>query len=296
MRLELTDLRLFVAVVRNGSITRGAAAVHLALASASQRISNMEADLGTTLLKRVPRGVIPTAAGTALLRQAEEILTHADRLVGDMRGFATGQRGRVRLLCNTGALLGMLPEVLCGFLLAHPGVDVEVEEHPSTDIVRIVSQGDAELGIIADVVDHAALHLQRLVEDPLVLVIPAMHRFAQRHGVTFAEAAREKLIGLLDAALERYLREHAARWGASLQYRTRLRGVGGIGRMIAAGIGVAILPESTLADLADLSVAAVPLTDVWARRQLALCLRDPDELTAPARLLVQHIRTAVSCD
>lgn len=294
MRFDLTDLRLFVAVVRSGSITRGAMAMNLALASASQRISGMEATLGVPLLERAARGVHPTQAGTALLRHAEDILVRTDRMLGELRGFSAGQRGRIRLLSNTGALLGILPRALRSFLLMHPGLDVEIEEHPSAEIIRLVTEGAAELGIVADVVDPGALHLHRLEEDRLVLVTSATHHLAGRARIGFTEAAQEPLIGLLDAALERHLAEHAARRGLSLSHRIRLRSVGAIGRMVEAGIGVAILPGSTLADLDGMAVRVVSLAEPWARRHLALCLRTPDGLTPHARLLIEHVRAAAT--
>jgi DNA-binding transcriptional LysR family regulator len=288
MRFDLADLRLFIAVVRGGSITRGAAAMNLALASASQRISGMEATLGAALLERMARGVRPTPAGAALLRHAQDILLRTDRMASELRGFSTGERGRVRLLSNTGALLGLVPLVLGSFLLAHPGLDVDIEEHPSTEIVRRITEGDAELGIVADVVDPGGLRLYRLAEDPLVVVVAATHELAGRGEVGFGDVIREKLVGLLDASLERHLAEHAARRGASLHHRIRLRGVGAIGRMVEAGVGVAILPLSVVIELERLAVRAVPLSDGWARRRLALCLRDPAGLTPHGRLLMEH--------
>ncbi len=289
MRFDLTDLRLFVATVRGGTITRGATAVNLALASASQRIGGMEATLGVPLLERVPRGVRPTKAGTALLRHAEDILVRTDRMLGELRGFSAGQRGRIRLLSNTGALLGFLPRALSSFLLAHPGLDVDLEEHPSADIVRIVTEGAAELGIVADVVDPGALHLHRFGEDRLVLVTAATHRLADHAEVAFSDVLREPLVGLLEAALEQHLAEHAARRGIRSGHRIRLRSVGAIGRMVEDGVGVAILPESTLPDLGGMAVRAVPLIEAWARRSLALCLRTPELLTPHARLLMDHL-------
>ena len=294
MRFDFTDLRLFVAIVRGGSITRGAEAMNLALASASQRLSGMEESLGVPLVHRAARGVRPTQAGAALMRHAEEILDRSERMLGELRGFSTGQRGHVRLLSNTSALLSFLPRVLQPFLLAHPAIDVAVEEHPSTEIVRLVTERGAELGVIADTVDPAGLHLHRLEEDRLVLVTAATHRLAGRSDVRFADVLPEPLVGLLDAALERHLAEHAARHGARPGHRVRLRSVGAIGRMVEAGVGVAILPASSLAELNGMAVCAALLAEPWARRHLALCLRNSDELSRHARLLMQHVIEATS--
>ncbi len=294
MRFDLADLRLFAAIAERGSITSGAAALNLALASASQRVSGMEAVLGAPLLERARRGVRPTEAGLVLLRHARELLAGAERMQGELRFFSQGLRGRVRLLSNTGALLGFLPPVLESFLLAHPGLDIALAERPSPEIVRILADGGADLGIVADVVDPGALKLHTLREDRLVLIAARSHPFAGRPGIDFTALLGERFIGLLDAALESHLAEHAARRRATLAYRVRLRGIGAIGRMVEAGIGVAILPESAAAELSGAALGIVPLTDAWARRRLALCLRAPEDLTPHARLLVDHIRAATT--
>ena len=104
MRFDLTDLRLFLSVVENGSLTRGARAMHLALASASERIAGMEEALGAPLLERNRRGVLPTAAGEALVRHARSILEQVEQMRGELRTYATGLKGRIRLLSNSAAL------------------------------------------------------------------------------------------------------------------------------------------------------------------------------------------------
>ncbi len=289
MRLDLADLRLFVTVVGSGSITRGAEAMNLALASASQRLSGMEAVLGVALLERSRRGVRPTPAGTLLLRHARDLLAGAEQMHGELRGFATGLRGRIRLPANTGAVLGFLPEALCGFLAAHPGLDIALEERPSAETVQIVAEGGAEFGILADSVDAGALHLQPLCEDPLALVVPASHRLAGRDAVDFSAVLEEKFVGLQDAALEAHLAEHAARRGGGLDYRIRLRAPAAIGRMVATGVGVAILPRGAAAEVAGPELRVVPLRDAWARRRLALCTRSVDGLTPQGRLLWAHL-------
>jgi DNA-binding transcriptional LysR family regulator len=290
MRFDLSDLRLFVAVVRSGSITRGALGVNVALASASQRISGMEAVLGVALLERTRRGVLPTPAGAVLLRHAQDILCRADQMHGELNGFSQGLRGRIPLLSNTSALFGFLPPVLRSFLSAHPGLDIEVDERPSVDIVRIVAEGGAELGIVADVVDPGALQRHRLADDPLVMVAAAAHPLAGRSQVGFTEIMLQPLIGLLDAALETHLAEHASRRGVVLHHRIRLRSIGAIGQMVRDGIGVAILPQTATEDLDDPALRIVRLSDAWARRRLAICLRQAQTLTPGARLLLEHIR------
>jgi len=118
MRFDLADLRLFVNVVEAGSITGGAERLNLALAAASTRIRNMEAVLGTPLLHRQRQGVVPTQAGHTRVQHARILLRQAERMHGDLRQYAEGIRGQLRLLSNTNTLTEFLAEPLSAFLAA----------------------------------------------------------------------------------------------------------------------------------------------------------------------------------
>jgi DNA-binding transcriptional LysR family regulator len=137
MRFDLVDLRLVLNVVEAASITHGATRSGMALASASERIRDMEQALGAPLFERKRRGVSPTPAGTALVHHARLVTHQIELMRGDLGAFAKGLRGRVRLLSNTAALLEFLPPVLGGFLAAHPHIDVALEER-SSEVVPVV--------------------------------------------------------------------------------------------------------------------------------------------------------------
>jgi DNA-binding transcriptional LysR family regulator len=157
MRFDLTDLKLFVHIADSGSITAGAALMHLALPSASARVRGMEEALNVPLLQRGRRGAEPTEAGRTLLQHARIILRQVDDMQADLAQFATGLKGQVRLLCNTSAMTEFLPDALAAFLAAHPQLSINLEERLSRDIVQAVADGAADIGIITDAVDRAAL-------------------------------------------------------------------------------------------------------------------------------------------
>ena len=104
MHFDLIDLRLFLHVQEAGTITGGAAASHMTLASASERIRGMEDSLGSPLLSRAPRGVQLTPAGRTLAHHAQLVLRQIDQLQGEMGDYGAGIKGHVRLLCNSSAL------------------------------------------------------------------------------------------------------------------------------------------------------------------------------------------------
>ena len=136
MRFDFVDLRLFLFVVEAASITHGAARAGMALASASERIRLMEESLGAALLDRHRRGVRVTPAGVALAHHAQLVMLQLERMRGELSEHADGVRGRVRLFANTTASAEFLPASLAAFLLQHPQIDIDLEEHSSRDIVR----------------------------------------------------------------------------------------------------------------------------------------------------------------
>ncbi|MFK9882344.1 LysR family transcriptional regulator, partial [Klebsiella pneumoniae] len=180
MRLDLADLRLFIAIVDTGSITGGAANAHLALASASERLRKMEAEIGVPLLHRHARGVTMTEAGEVLARHARPLLAQQQRLRQAMHAFACGQRGTLRLFANTSAMSAFLPGKLAAWMAAHPAVQIETEERTSADIVSCILAGVAQAGVVSDAVDPGPLRLDPVADDPLVLIVPPARPLAEK--------------------------------------------------------------------------------------------------------------------
>jgi DNA-binding transcriptional LysR family regulator len=282
-------MRLFLAVVEQGSLTKGAESMNLALASASERISGMEAALGAQLLERNRRGVTTTAAGDALMRHARLILDQVEQMHGDLRNYGTGLKGRIRLLSNTAGLAAFLPDRLGRFLVAHPDLSIDLGERPSAEIALAIAEGRADLGVIADIADLAALETRLIAQDQLVVVARETHRIGDRRSVAFAEVVGEPFVGLSDAALESHLGERAARLGRQIHYRIQLRRIEHVGMLVESGVGIAILSEASAQDLGRFGLAIVPLRDSWALRQLHLCARDFAALTPHAALLAQQL-------
>lgn len=287
-RYDLTDLRLFCDVADAGSITGGAARSRLALAAASARIRAMEEALGIRLLDREARGVVPTAAGLTLLRHARTVLHQVEYLNGDLADHARGLRGAIQLWSNTAAITEFLPEPLAAFLLAHPRLDIALEERPSVEIVPAVAEGRADIGVVAALPDMAGLETLPFRDDRLVVVAPPDHPLAARRSVDFAVLLPHDVIGHAEgSALQAHLDAHAARHGSALRYRVRLRDFTAMARLVEQGVGIAIMPATAAARAArTMRIRRIALRDAWADRRLVLCMRSTAALPPPARLLV----------
>src|SRR5256885_2113062 len=294
MRFDLTDLSLFRHVVEAGSITHGADRAHLALAAASTRIRHMEETLGTSLLVRSRGGVTPTQAGRTLLQHARTILGQAERLREDLGAYAGGLAGQVRVLSNTNALTEFLPETLSSFLAAHPHVSVDLEERLSDEIVGLIAEGVADIGVVAGTVDPGRLETFPFRSDRFVLVVARDHALARRAKISFAEVLDYDFVGLDRAsALQRFLADKATRAGRSIRLRTQLRSFDGVCRLVERNVGVGIVPETTVRWAAKaMDIKAVQLTDPSELRDLSICVRDYKALPPYARQLVDHMREA----
>ena len=288
MRFDLTDLRLFLTVVECGSLTKGARAMHLALASVSERIAGMEEVFGAPLLERNPRGVRATAAGEALVRHGRSILDQVEQMRGELRSYATGLKGRVRLLSNTAAMAAFLPPQLCRFLALHRDLSIDLEERPSVEIVQALVDRRADLGILSDVTDLGTLQTHLIASDQLVVVASHAHRVARQSTVAFADILSEPIVGMADTALATHLAERASRLGRQLDYRIQLRNIEHVAMYVEAGIGVSILSDA-LARTLRRDLAILPLAEAWATRRLYLCARDFSALTPHAGLLAQQL-------
>jgi DNA-binding transcriptional LysR family regulator len=292
MRFDLVDLKLFIAVADCRSITRGADRVHLALASASARIKGLEEALGVSLLRRGRRGVELTAAGENLLEHARIIMHDVDALSGDLATYASGAKASIQLLANTSGLSEHLPKALAGFLRDHKDISVDVEERESADIAVAIASGAADLGFAAE---HALPdNIERFLfsEDRLVLVAPRRGTFAGRRQIDFQEVTGRDFVGLTQTtALQVHIAKHAARLGARLKFRARLRDFDAICQIVAADVGIAVVPEAAARRCArSMPIMMIRIRDPWANRRLAICARSFKTLPRPARLLVEHLR------
>ena len=274
MHFDLVDLRLVVRVAEHNSLTRGAEASHISLPAASTRIKNLEESIGAKLLYRTSQGVTLTPPGQAFVHHARLVLAQIEQLRGDMQEYAKGIKGHLRVAANTTALGEFLPPVLRQYLLRHPDVNVDLRERLSHEIVRAVSEGQVDIGIVAGTVRTENLQTLPYRRDLLCLVVPKGHA-----------------LGLHESsAIHGFLRQVCDGLHRRLNLRIQVSNFEAACRMVEADVGVGILPESSARRHAQsMAIAILPLTDAWALRELCVCVRQLDALPAFARDLVDML-------
>ena len=293
-RVDPFDLQLFEAVVAQGSITAGAAAMGLSLAAASARLKALEHRVGVRLLDRAKTGAAATDAGRALSRQAHRVLAELDSLHVAMSAFGHGLRGTVRLLGNTAAIVEALPPRLGPFLAAHPDIDLELQEMPSDAALQALRDGVADVAVVADHVDTAGLSAHAWLDDELVALLPASPR-RRAASIRFVELLDRPFVGLgAESGLSRFLQAQAARSGRVPKHRVRVSGFEAIARLVEAGAGVAVMPRSAAKRQMTAGLRMVALADAWARRTLRLAQRLPGAVDVGAQRLQRDLQVPTS--
>ena len=294
MKLDPVSLRLFVAVMEENTIAGAAAREHIAPSAASRRLSELEAALRVELFTRSNKGVEPSAAAFALLHLARGVLNDMDGIATQMRDYTTGTRGHVRVVANISAITQFLPGELQRFLAQHPQVDVRLQEQISTAIAHSVAENAADIGILNDGIYGERLTLLPYRTDELVLVVPTGHPLARRKSVRLTDALAFDFVGMHPgSAINNQLTRAAAEAQLPLKLRIQVTGYDALCLMVAAGLGVGVMPRGSAALYSgSLAVRTVTLAEPWAQRRLVLCVRSYESLSSVSRLLVDHLRTS----
>jgi DNA-binding transcriptional LysR family regulator len=211
---------------------------------------------------------------------------------GDLAGYARGLKASVHLLANTAGLAEHLPKALAAFLRDNPHINIDVEERESGNIAQAIAAGAADIGLAIDLALPEGLLRFPFCNDQLMLVVSHHDELARRRQVAFAGVLGRDFVGLASAsALQAHLEAQAARLGARLRFRARLKDFEAVCQMVAAGIGLAVVPEAAARRCdRSMKIKTVRLRDPWASRKLSICVRDLAALSRPARQLFEHLR------
>lgn len=293
-RIDLTTLRLFVAVCEEKNLTRAAAREGIAASAVSKRLSDFEEAFGVALFERLAKGMALTPAGEALLHHARVTLLNIEKIALELTEYSGGLRGHVRMLANLSAIVQFLPEDLSAFFSAHELLKIDLQERPSSDVVRGIEDGAAEIGICSGEADTRHLETFHYRYDNLVVVIRPDHPLAQSDRLRFVDTLDFDQIGLHVASSIHLMSQYAAtQAGRTLRLRIHVPGFDAVCRMVQANMGIGLIPDRAFNVIsAGMGLRSIPLLDPWARRELKIVVRNVKTLSLTGRLVLDHLRAA----
>lgn len=294
MKYDIQTLRLFLTIAREGSIAQAAAKEHLVASAVSKRISDLEESIGAALFFRHRRGVKLTLAGNELLVHAGRVMAELAKLDGALSNYANGVKGQIRLVANTSAIVQFLPQDLSSFLKLHPTIKIDLEEHTSEAVHKMLEDDSADLGIMVPQRALEGLHGCLYRVDELMVIMRPGHPLAGRPSLRFVDTLEFDYVGLpRGSSLCNTLVDAAEALGLSLRLRIQATSFDGLRRMAALGLGIGILPRGSVEPFLQADhLVAIPLDEAWARRELLLVSRDLETLPLLARTLHGHLASS----
>ena len=286
-RFDLVSIRLVVDCAQLGSLSAAAEQSHLALAAASRRVRELEAAVGQLLFERHGRGLRATAAGRVFVRHALAMLQSIEQLGGELNDLRQGIARRIRLSASTAAITQFLAPLLASYDQLDRQVQIELQEQLSARVVADLREGLTDVGIFVEGPDTTGLDHDLFREDELVLLLPLKHRLSGRSAIAFEQALDEDWISLEGGAalLDKQL-QAAHQAGRLLRLRMQVRSFDAVCHLVAAGLGVAMLPKAAALPMAEtMKLHWRALSNPWVKRRLLMATRSGVQDSAVSDLL-----------
>ena len=284
--MEIRSLEYFVQIADEGSITRTADKLGLAQPALTRRMQQLEAELGTPLLMRLPRGVRLTTAGRDFLEHARRIIHEVARAREHVHGGTRTPSGRVVMGTSPTLAPLLLPGCVARARRQCPSVTLKVVEGFSPQLLEALLAGRLDLAVMTNPPRSRALALTPLISEPLVVLLPPGMRGTAR-AVSLAELARTPV--LMSAGMRAVIDEQLASLGTQLRVEAEVDSVESIRRLLVSGVGATVMPVSMFqAEIRAGRVAPYPVEGAHLQRILVLA-RPVAETRSAAIDEIEHV-------
>ncbi len=289
MNFTLRQLQVLTAVARHGSFTRAAQDLGMTQSAVSTSVRHLEAELGLPLFDRDTRNVRPTETGRDLATRAGGLLDDLNNVLESARSTALRRRGRVRIAAVPTAITRLLPPCCAECRGRYPEIDLRIEEMAAEDVAAAVLGGHADLGVLNEGrQDLAPLTATPLGNDIFCLVCPQGHPLARKRTPTWRDLDGQDMV-MLDARtgsralIDAVLRDQ----GVSVRPVQEMSRPEAVAALVAAGMGIAVLPELAAPTAADMTLVTRRLSEPEAFRRMVLVHAPGRPLEGPVALVAE---------
>jgi DNA-binding transcriptional LysR family regulator len=245
--MEIRQLRAFTAIAETRTFTAAALRVHITQAAISMQIRQLENEVGIPLFIRTPRRVVLTEAGEKLLERAQLILREHDAALAEIAELAGAEHGRLRVGSSSATVSAdRLPRIFEALKRVHPNVEISLSSGTSEALVKHILAGDIDVGFVSLPVEAKNIETEVLSRDQIVAIASPRHPLASQRVVSaFALAAEKLILGERGGNMRRMIDEFFVDSGLKPTVAMELSRQAAIKNMVAADMGVGIVPLST---------------------------------------------------
>jgi LysR family hydrogen peroxide-inducible transcriptional activator len=289
--MDTGSLRAFVETAAAGSVSRAARRLGVSQPSLSVQLRHLEEHLGVALFERHARGIVLTDAGRALLPRARRILDDIRTAEESMRREVAAGRGTVTIGAIPTIAPYLIPPALERMRMQYPNAHVEIREDYSAALAEALADNLLDCAIVASPYAYDSIEIEPLGTDALLVAVPAEHAAARRRRITI-DALRTEPAVTLDRA--HCLGEQIAGFCTSRQVSPnitcRTAQLSTVFAMVAAGLGVSIVPAMAARTHSDARHVFVPIEDVPLAREIVVAWRRDRAHSPLARAFVEILR------
>ena len=289
-RMDLHQLRVFQAAVKNGGFTRAGEELHLSQSTVSQHIKLLEEEFGGPLFLRVGKRVVVTEAGQLLLEHAERIFRDIKNAEMAIREINTLKRGTVRLGVGPTTLTYRLPRTLGNYMRRFPDIELVVLAGTTQFLLDSLQSQQLDLAIVMATTPRQGVNFALLGSEEMVVVLDRTHPLARKRALEPADLASLRFILYgRNTAMQNLIDRYFASLGVHPRITMEVENNEAIKSLVRAGLGASILPlcsvaEDTVCQLRVLRVKGKPL-----HRELHLATPDTEVLPGAIRELTLEL-------
>jgi LysR family carnitine catabolism transcriptional activator len=292
MNPSIQQLRVFVAVAHSRSLAEASERVHLSQPAISIALRKLEENVGGALFARTSRQLALTPEGDAFLPVAVRLLNDWNEAFEDLNDQFSKQRGKVTVAALPTLAAGLFPRVITLFHEAYPRINLSLHDVLAEQINQMVREGRADLGLSVPPSDADDLTFELVLEDSYVAVCPYGHPLLAQSAVAWSQLAAFPFIGINRLSSSRQDIDRIMQSvGERLDILCDARQIATVGRMVAAGLGISVLPSLSFRQIATDGIEHRPLVEPTIRRELGIILsrrHPPSAATSALRQLIRE--------
>jgi len=291
LNVTLKQLRAFIAVVQSSSFAEAAAAIHLSQPALSSAIKVLETTIGGRLLVRTTRTFALSPEGQSFYPVALRLLADWDNALDNLHNRFALREGKISIAAMPSFASNQLPIAIRHFKDAHPAVKITLNDVIAEEVVAMVRSGQVELGVSFDPGENEDLVFSPLFEDRFVAVLPAGHELLAQKQVSAGKLMDSEFITLqAPSRVRQLISSEFANWGLSLSPAFETHQLVTIGRMVANGLGVSVVPSLCRQQMHELGAHCRPLVKPSIRQQVGLITRRRYPLSAAGQAMATTLR------
>jgi len=245
--VEIRHLRYFIAVAQESNFSRAAEKLHISQPPLSQQIQKLEEDLGVTLIERGTRPVMLTEAGKFFFQQAQGLVDQFDQFIDKTQKMALGEEGALTVAFVSSSTYELMPRILRSFRKLYPGVSLNLIEKNTPQQLESLRNKQINIGIGRPFTEDSEIKSDWILDETVVVAVPAEHAWSDKTSVSLNALAKEDMINFywsLEPSFGNFVMTICREAGFEPLIVQRTGELQTALGLVAAGIGVAVLPAS----------------------------------------------------